>query len=441
MKPGPLAAGPAPQLSCGGANNRIDQYAHDAAGDVTGDGVHSYTYDAENRLVSVDGGSTATYAYDALGRRVEKTTSAGSVYYLYDLAGNVVTELSATGGWNRTEIYAGGKHVATYSNSTTYFDHVDWLGTERARTDAQGGMTETCTSLAFGDDLSCSGTDGSPLHFTGKQRDTETGNDDFGARYYGSGADRFMSSDPANAGATPLNPQSWNAYSYVLNNPLSVIDPLGLWPTTPPPPGEGWTEDRCGMDGAEFSCGLLGEFASGVGEAECPNDVCSGVQNGQFAEFEVGAGGAEGFLNPDEIATENNECGGEFCSESGYRDWAVRQNPAAAASQKQAVVSAIALQLHISYSDAAKLVASDTSYLQGGNLNFKVGPSTALRLCGSAAADCRLPGGLHIHRGNGGYYVHKDTGCPTCSLRGFFKHVLVDFILGNSAYNIIPRPW
>jgi RHS repeat-associated protein len=160
---------------------------------------------------------------------------AGSVYYLYDLAGNVITELSGTGDWNRVEIYSAGNlprqgrgHVATYSggaSGTTYFDHADWLGTERARTDAQGEMTETCTSLAFGDDLNCSGNDASPLHFTGKRRDTETGNDDFGARYYGSGAGRFMSHDEGKFDWG--DPQSANRYAYARNNPLRYIDLSG----------------------------------------------------------------------------------------------------------------------------------------------------------------------------------------------------------------------
>jgi RHS repeat-associated protein len=146
---------------------------------------------------------------------------------LYDLAGNVVTELSATGGWNRTEIYAGGKHVATYSNSTTYFDHVDWLGTERARTDAQGDMAETCTGLPYGDGLSCTGaSDISFMHFTGKEHDTESNLDNFGARYFSSQVGRFMTPDSM-AYSGPLNPQSWNLYAYARNNPLLYVDPAG----------------------------------------------------------------------------------------------------------------------------------------------------------------------------------------------------------------------
>ena len=52
--------------------------------------------------------------------------------------------------------------------------------------------------------------------------------DFFTARYYGSALGRFTSPDPANAGADLLDPQSWNAYAYVRNNPLALVDPLGL---------------------------------------------------------------------------------------------------------------------------------------------------------------------------------------------------------------------
>jgi RHS repeat-associated protein len=64
--------------------------------------------------------------------------------------------------------------------------------------------------------------------FTGKERDSESGLDEFGARYYSSSMGRFMSSDPGNAGATNDDPQSWNAYAYARNNPLSYGDPDGL---------------------------------------------------------------------------------------------------------------------------------------------------------------------------------------------------------------------
>jgi RHS repeat-associated protein len=64
--------------------------------------------------------------------------------------------------------------------------------------------------------------------YTGKERDAESGLDDFEARYYSSGLGRFMRPDPQNAGASPEEPQSWNAYAYAGNNPLNNTDPDGL---------------------------------------------------------------------------------------------------------------------------------------------------------------------------------------------------------------------
>lgn len=69
----------------------------------------------------------------------------------------------------------------------------------------------------------------SVCRFTAKERDTESGNDYFGARYYASTMGRWMSPDPAGLSAVnPSNPQSWNLYSYALNNPLINTDPTGL---------------------------------------------------------------------------------------------------------------------------------------------------------------------------------------------------------------------
>lgn len=66
-------------------------------------------------------------------------------------------------------------------------------------------------------------------HCTGKERDAESGNDYFGARYYASSMGRFLSPDPSQLYyADPANPQSLNLYSYGQNNPLINIDPTGM---------------------------------------------------------------------------------------------------------------------------------------------------------------------------------------------------------------------
>ena len=92
--------------------------------------------------------------------------------------------MSSTGVWTRGAVYARARHLVTYANSVTYFNHSDWVGSERLRTNTAGGTYETCTSLPFGDWLSCSNSDPSLMHFTGQERQGESGLDNFGTRHF-----------------------------------------------------------------------------------------------------------------------------------------------------------------------------------------------------------------------------------------------------------------
>jgi RHS repeat-associated protein len=117
----------------------------------------------------------------------------------------------------------------TYIGGTTYFDHTDWLGTVRARSNVSGTRTETCTSLAFGDNQSCAGTDESPQHFASLEWDTESGLQYAWFRQLSTTEGRWATPDPAGLAAVdPTNPQSWNRYAYAINSPLNFVDPLGL---------------------------------------------------------------------------------------------------------------------------------------------------------------------------------------------------------------------
>src|SRR6266446_3680315 len=201
---------------------------YDAAGNMTYDGNHSYTYDAENRLIQVDGGSTASYVYDAVGHRVTKTVSGAWRDYLYDTSGNVVAE-TTSGGWNVGYAYLGGQLLAQYSNSTTYFVHQDHLGSTRLRTTLSQSVYDSFDYLPFGELLSGAGD---YVHkFTGDERDDETGLDHTWFRQYSSSLGRWMHPDPAGLAAVdPSNPQSWNRYAYVDDDPLNLTDSSGLYP-------------------------------------------------------------------------------------------------------------------------------------------------------------------------------------------------------------------
>jgi RHS repeat-associated protein len=192
-------------------------------------GVHNYAYDAENRISTVDGGSTASYTYDAEGRRIAKEAAT---YYIYDLSGHVMSEYGDCQTCLSTDyIYLNGGLTAIYANSTTYFVHPDHLGSTRLMTAYPTPSVYNCNDYyPFGELIACGSTGGTTHKFTGQERDTESNLDNFQARYTSSTLGRFMSPDPANAGAESTNPQSWNMYSYAVNSPLVLTDPTGLGP-------------------------------------------------------------------------------------------------------------------------------------------------------------------------------------------------------------------
>jgi RHS repeat-associated protein len=189
----------------------------------------SLTYDAENRLTQAVEGPpanvTVNYAYDADGRRVQKTGSA-AVTYVYDGFGNLAAE------------YGTGNP----EDGTQYLT-ADHLGSTRLVTNAAGGVVHRYDYLPFGEGIaagvngrsslySTSTFDGLTVKFTGKERDAETGLDYFGARYFSGAQGRFTTPDWS-AKPEPIpyadlrDPQSLNLYAYVRNNPLSRTDPTG----------------------------------------------------------------------------------------------------------------------------------------------------------------------------------------------------------------------
>ena len=222
--------GPAPQYIFDNNNHLTDAgVTYDALGEELTDGLgNSFTWDAEGRLIQVNQGSTvtATYSYDAEGRRVHGPNGE----YVYDLNGRMITQVGLNGVWNYGEIYAEGSHLATYSSGTTNFFHSDWLGTKRIMTALNGTISQTCTGFAFGDGVSCTGTNFSFNGFTDDIHDSETNLEHTLFRKYSGTQGRWLTPDPMGTGsADPMNPQSWNRYAYVMNDPVNGADPTGLF--------------------------------------------------------------------------------------------------------------------------------------------------------------------------------------------------------------------
>jgi RHS repeat-associated protein len=217
--------------------NQFSASNYDAAGNLLGDGTHAYSYDAEDRIQSVDSGKTASYVYDANGLRVAKMLGSIGFYYVYNSNGQPLTQFNSIGQWNFTNIYFGGSLVGFYSGSTTGFFHRDHLGSNRLVTLYRSGtpsysVYDYMDYLPYGEQLA--GGSATAYKFTSYERDgtsaTESGLDYAGARHYSSSLGRFMQPDPSGAAFVDTsNPQSLNLYSYALNNPLKYTDPSGLY--------------------------------------------------------------------------------------------------------------------------------------------------------------------------------------------------------------------
>jgi len=220
--------GPNPQYTFDN-NNRIagSGVTYDALGNIQTDGLgNTFTYDAESRLIKVvNSGGTYNYTYDADGRRVRNNTTE----FLYDLSGRAITLFGATDGiWNYGEIYAGGRHLATYSGSTTNFLHSDWLGTKRVMSSISGTNSQSCTSLPFGDGSNCTGTEWNFNHFTDDIHDSESNLEHTWFRQLSGTQGRWTIPDPYRGSMDFANPQSLNRYNYGFNSPTTFFDPYGL---------------------------------------------------------------------------------------------------------------------------------------------------------------------------------------------------------------------
>lgn len=217
-----------PQGNVYNAKNQNLYEQYDPSGNqTTFGGLYILKYDAENHLISAqsNGGPNAAYLYDGLDRRVQKTVTGGPTsVYVYDAVGQLAAEYSTA--------------AATPPCQTCYLTY-DHLGSVRMVTNENGQIVSRHDYLPFGEEipggtasrssaLFFGGSDQVNQRFTGQIRDSETNLDFFNTRYLSAALGRFTSPDPANAGANSYNPQSWNGYAYVLNNPLNSVDPDGL---------------------------------------------------------------------------------------------------------------------------------------------------------------------------------------------------------------------
>jgi len=188
------------------------------------------SYSAGDRLkVAVESGVVKYYQN---GQLIHTSTTAPTYPLLVD------TAFYSNGGTISNAVISNGSGGGTGS---IHWLVTDQLGTPRMIFDQSGSLANVSRHdyLPFGEELTTQGlrpnvqgytnTDGARQKFTQKERDNETGLDYFLARYHSSTQGRFTSPDPILISSQQIvNPQSWNLYSYVNNNPLAYLDPTGM---------------------------------------------------------------------------------------------------------------------------------------------------------------------------------------------------------------------
>jgi len=202
---------------------------YDNNGNMTSDTVHAYTWDAEGKMLNVDS-TSVKLTYDALGRIVEQNRVSVYTQIVYGPGGD---KMALMNGQTLIKAFVPlpGGATAVYAPGTTgpiYWRHSDWLGSSRLATTQSRTKYFDVSYAPYGENYKDSGT--TDYNFTGQQQDTIAGYFDFPFREYSPVQGRWLSPDPAGSSvASPDNPQSWNRYAYVQNNPLNAIDPNGLY--------------------------------------------------------------------------------------------------------------------------------------------------------------------------------------------------------------------
>jgi RHS repeat-associated protein len=261
------------------ATNKLIGYQFDSSGNTKVDANNqTFVYDAENKQVQVSNanGIVGQYFYDGDGKRVKKIIPNGeTTIFVYDASGKMVAEYSTI--------------VAQATDAKVSYLTNDHLGSPRITTDANGQVISRRDFLPFGEEIARAnyGTDTVRQKFTGYEKDVETDLDFAQSRYFNSGVGRFSSPDSFTNDTRVSDPQSWNLYSYVRNNPLNMIDPFGKdgrirW----------WTNPETGVVTVSLEASFAiyaakGQKVTDEDLAKVKEELVKGIQSYLEKEFDI----------------------------------------------------------------------------------------------------------------------------------------------------------
>jgi RHS repeat-associated protein len=226
-----------PSFTATYANNKRVGLTYDAAGNLTNDGGQNFVYDAAGQAATASySGYVLQQYYDGNGLRSKKVEGTTTTYYLRSsvLGGQVVVEITGSGTFQRGYVYLGGELVALQHGGGVYWMHQDPVAKSKRVTDGAGTVVSTVELDPWGGNTNRSSNDAfQPRKFTTYERDGN-GSDDAMFRRYNRWWSRFDQPDPYDGSYDLSDPQSFNRYAYVQNDPVNSVDPSGLDPQDPP---------------------------------------------------------------------------------------------------------------------------------------------------------------------------------------------------------------
>jgi RHS repeat-associated protein len=194
---------------------------YDADGNLKQDSFHTYQWDANGHMIAND---STTLTYDAMGNMAE---ASWGDQYLYDTDGRLLAGSAAQASAYYTAIPLPGGGIVSYnSGSLGSYKHGDWLGSVRLASTPTQTVAWDVAAAPFGETYASTHVGNV---FAGMQQNIVGDEYDTHFREYHTSQGRWISPDPAGLAAVdPSNPQTWNRYAYVNNDPLSATDPSGL---------------------------------------------------------------------------------------------------------------------------------------------------------------------------------------------------------------------
>jgi len=208
--------------------------------------IRANFYDSSGSYISYQdaasgGAGSLTTTWQEKGGTITTPSNAATVridLYNYMNSGWVACDdvRVVTPGQVTKYYYAGNQRVAMRQGGTVTYLHGDHLGSTSLTTDANGDFVARVLYYPYGETRYEEGTLPTDYGFTGQRKNSYLDTYSMGAREYDPSLGRWLSADTIVP--DPANPQSFNRFTYVYNNPLKYVDPSGHDPLD-----ENWQEE------------------------------------------------------------------------------------------------------------------------------------------------------------------------------------------------------